>query len=51
MRELGRPAEVHVYRNAGHGFANPDGKNFQHLAADDAWAKLKAFFQKHLKEV
>jgi len=49
MRELGRPVEVHVYRNAGHAFANPDGKNFQSLAADDAWGKLKAFFDKHLK--
>ena len=41
--------EVHVYRNAGHGFANPKGKNFHSLAADDAWGKLKAFFDKHLK--
>src|SRR3990170_4945347 len=44
MRELGRPVEVHVYRNAGHAFANRDGKNFHSLAADDAWGQLKAFF-------
>jgi len=49
MREEGRPVEVHVYRNAGHAFANPDSKTFQSLAADDAWGKLKAFFGKHLK--
>jgi carboxymethylenebutenolidase len=49
MRELGKPVEVHVYRNAGHAFANRDGKNFHSLAADDAWGKLNAFFSKHLK--
>ena len=49
MRKLGWPVEVHVYRNAGHGFANPDGKNFHRMASDDAWGKLKAFFDKHLK--
>jgi carboxymethylenebutenolidase len=49
MRGLGKPVEVHVYRNAGHGFANPQGKSFQHLAADDARGKLKAFFSKQLK--
>jgi carboxymethylenebutenolidase len=49
MRKLGRPVEVHVYRNAGHAFANPEGKNFHREAAADAWGKLKAFFGKHLK--
>jgi carboxymethylenebutenolidase len=49
MRELGHPVEVHVYRNAGHGFANPEGKNFHRQAAEDAWGKLKAFFEQHLK--
>jgi carboxymethylenebutenolidase len=49
MRELGHPVEVHVYRNAGHGFANPEGKNFHRQAAEDAWGKLKDFFGKYLK--
>jgi carboxymethylenebutenolidase len=49
MRKLGRPVEVHVYRNAGHAFANPEGKNFHREAAADAWGKLKGFFGKHLK--
>ncbi len=49
MQKLGKPIEVHVYRNAGHAFANPNSKNFQHLAAEDAWKKLMAFFGKHLK--
>jgi carboxymethylenebutenolidase len=49
MQKLGKPVEVHVYRNAAHAFANPKNKNFQHLAAEDAWKKLMAFFGKHLK--
>jgi len=49
MQELGKPVEVHVYRNAGHAFANPEGKNHHSLAADDAWGKLMAFLRKHLK--
>ena len=49
MREVGRFVEVHVNRNAGHGFANPDGKSFHRQAAEDAWGKLMAFFGTHLK--
>lgn len=49
MQELGKPAEVHIYRNAGHAFANPEGQNFHSIAADDAWGKLMPFFAKHLK--
>jgi carboxymethylenebutenolidase len=49
MRELGKTAEVHVYRNAGHAFANSSSKNYHNIAADDAWGKLMAFFGKHLK--
>jgi carboxymethylenebutenolidase len=49
MRKLGTPVDVHVYRNAGHAFANPDGKSFHRQAAEDAWGKLNAFFGKHLR--
>jgi carboxymethylenebutenolidase len=49
MRKLGKSVEVHVYRNAGHAFANPEGKSFHRMAADDAWKKLMAFLGKHLK--
>jgi carboxymethylenebutenolidase len=49
MRKLGKEVEVHVYRNAGHAFANPEGKNFHREAADAAWTKLMAFFGEHLK--
>ena len=49
MRELGKQVQVHVYRNAGHAFANRDSKSFHTLAADDAWEKLNAFLGRHLK--
>jgi carboxymethylenebutenolidase len=49
MQELGKSVEVHIYRNAGHAFANNESKNYLSMAADDAWAKLMAFFGKHLK--
>jgi carboxymethylenebutenolidase len=49
MRKLGKPAEVHVYRNAGHAFANREGKSFHREASEDAWKKLTAFFGQHLK--
>jgi carboxymethylenebutenolidase len=49
MQKAGKPVQVHIYRNAGHAFANSKSKNFQSLAAEDAWAKLMAFFGKHLK--
>jgi carboxymethylenebutenolidase len=49
MQKQGKSAEVHVYRNAGHGFANSKSKSYHNIAADDAWGKLMAFFGKHLK--
>jgi carboxymethylenebutenolidase len=49
MRELGKTVEVHVYRGAGHAFANPEGANYNPMAADDAWGKLLPFLSRHLK--
>jgi carboxymethylenebutenolidase len=49
MQKQGKSVEVHIYRNAGHAFANSKSKSYQNLAADDAWGKLMAFFGKHLK--
>jgi carboxymethylenebutenolidase len=49
MQRLGKTVSVHVYRNAGHAFANPEGKSFHRQAAEDAWKKLTAFLEQHLK--
>jgi carboxymethylenebutenolidase len=48
MQKLGKQVEVYVYRNAGHGFANAEGKNYHREAAEAAWSKLMAFFGRHL---
>jgi carboxymethylenebutenolidase len=49
MQKQGKAVQVHVYRNAGHAFANSEGTNYRREAAEDAWGKLMAFFGKHLK--
>jgi carboxymethylenebutenolidase len=49
MQKQGKAVEVHIYRNAGHAFANAEGQNYRREAAEDAWSKLMAFFGKHLK--
>jgi carboxymethylenebutenolidase len=40
---------IHVYPGANHAFANPSGMYYKEDAAQDAWSKTLAFFQKHLK--
>lgn len=49
-KSLGKKIEVHVYKDAGHGFFNETGKNYNAEAAKDAWAKTTAFFAQHLKQ-
>jgi carboxymethylenebutenolidase len=49
MQKQGKAVEVHVYRNAGHAFANAEGPSYRREASEDAWSKLMAFFGKHLK--
>ena len=49
MNGLGKSVSVHVYRNAGHAFANSEGRSFHREAAQDAWKKLTAFLAQHLK--
>ena len=47
--ELGKDAEIHVYENADHAFANPSGTRYNEQAALDAWQKTLSFFKEHLK--
>lgn len=49
LRKLGKSAEVRVYPGAGHAFANPSGSHYQATAAEDAWARTRAFFAEHLR--
>jgi carboxymethylenebutenolidase len=46
---LGKPVEVVVYAGAPHGFFCNERDSYRPDAAKDAWAKLLAFFGKHLK--
>ncbi len=48
LNELGKTAEIHIYPNADHAFANPSGTRYNEEAAEDAWQKTLVFFQKYL---
>jgi len=45
----GKTVEIVVYPGAGHGFFCNERASYQKAAAEDAWARLKKFFAKHLK--
>jgi carboxymethylenebutenolidase len=49
LSSLGKDASIHIYEGADHAFANPSGTHYEPDAAQDAWEKTLAFFEKHLK--
>ena len=50
LHELGKEAEVLVYDGAGHAFANPSGKSYQAVPAEEAWQKTLSFLDRHLNQ-
>ncbi len=48
LEELGKEAEIIVYENAGHAFANPSGQNYVPEAAEAAWQKTTEFLNEYL---
>lgn len=48
LRDLGKQAEVLIYSNAGHAFANPSGGNYDAAAAEEAWSKTLEFLKMNL---
>ncbi|MGF1589638.1 MAG: dienelactone hydrolase family protein [Pleurocapsa sp.] len=48
LEELGKEAEIIVYENAGHAFANPSGQNYVPEAAEAAWEKTTEFLNEYL---
>lgn len=50
MKALGKDVSVYIYPDAGHGFANKESRSYNAIAAEDAWKKVLAFFEKHLEE-
>jgi carboxymethylenebutenolidase len=49
LRELGKTAEVKVYRGAPHGFFCNERESYRADAAADAWTRLTAFLAAHLR--
>ena len=50
LTELGKVHEFHRYDHAGHAFFDSDKPNYRQEQATDGWAKVLAFFDKHLRE-
>ena len=48
LDELGKEAEIIIYEDAGHAFANPSGQNYVPEAAERAWEQTKEFLNEHL---
>lgn len=48
LDELGKEAQIQIYDDAGHAFANPTGDNYVASAAQDAWQRTTAFLDAHL---
>jgi carboxymethylenebutenolidase len=48
LDKLGKNETVQFF-DAGHGFANPSGKNYNATAAEAAWKRTTQFFQHYLK--
>jgi carboxymethylenebutenolidase len=49
LQELGKDADITIYPEAKHAFANPSGMAYDPLAAEDAWGKTTAFLAEHLQ--
>jgi carboxymethylenebutenolidase len=50
MKKAGKTIEIKIYPGAGHAFANVDNPwgGYRKEAAEDAWARTKAFLARHL---
>jgi len=49
LKSLGKTAEIYIYENAGHAFANSSGDRYVPEAAAAAWQKTTAFLKQYLK--
>jgi carboxymethylenebutenolidase len=50
LNEIGKGAEVHTYKKAGHAFFNETRPSYVPEAAEDAWDRTVKFFRANLKE-
>ena len=51
LDDLGKTANVYIYEDSQHGFANPSGMAYDADAAQDAWQKTTDFFHEHLASI
>ncbi len=49
LTKLGKTHEFHSYPGAGHAFMNEGRPSYRPEAAEDAWMKCVAWFDKHLR--
>jgi carboxymethylenebutenolidase len=49
LQQLDKTAEIYVYENADHAFANPSGTRYNAEAAEQAWQETTEFLAQHLK--
>ena len=50
LKALGKPAEMHIYETADHGFFNDERPEvYNREAAADAWQRTVSFFRTHLQ--
>jgi carboxymethylenebutenolidase len=49
LRDLGKDAEIHIYPNAGHAFAEPDDELYRPAEAEDAWRHTVDFLNRNLR--
>lgn len=47
LQTLGKTAEIVIYDDADHAFANPSGTRYEPQAAADAWRRTLAFLDEH----
>ena len=50
LKSLGKSAEIEIYPNADHAFANPSGTRYNATAAEEAWKKTTAFLKQNLQK-
>jgi carboxymethylenebutenolidase len=48
LKRLGKQAQIQIYPNAGHAFANPSGQYYVPEAAEAAWQQTVDFLQQYL---
>lgn len=49
LRGLGKDAQVLIYSDVNHAFANPSGTAYNQAAAEEAWAETLAFLDERLR--